>query len=99
MGNGLVRGNYEKHTGPAMLLELINGGHYSFTDMFKLVKNFGDGVGEGFTPMDTTYEIINTMSTAFLDVYLKGQKESKKILESNPWPDDLAVQRKGITAP
>jgi dienelactone hydrolase len=96
LGNGLVRANYEKHTGPVMLMEMINGGHYSFTDMFKLVKNFGDGVGEGFTPMDTTYEIINVYSTAFLDVYLKGQKEFKKFLETDSWPAEVAVQRKGL---
>jgi dienelactone hydrolase len=97
LGNGLIRGTYEKHTGPAMLMELINGGHYSFTDVGKTVKNFGDGIGEGFTPLETTYDIINSYSTAFLGLYLKGQTEYKKFLETNPWPEELAVERKGLT--
>lgn len=96
LGNGLVKSTYTRHTGPSMLIELINGGHYSFTDMFKIIKSFGDGVGEGFTPMEQTYEIINVYSAAFLDVYLKGQKDAKKVLDANPWTEEVAVQRKNL---
>ena len=95
VGNALISRNYEMHTGPAMLIELVNGGHYSFTDMFKLLKRFGDGVGDDFTPMATTYEIINSYGTAFLGAHLKGQKEYQEFLGSNPWPGELLVQHKG----
>jgi dienelactone hydrolase len=88
-GNELIRAYWEKHQGPAFLLELPNGGHYSFTDMFKINKNFGDGVGEGFTPMPDIYRIINAYSTAFCGVYLKGDKEYLPYLERNHWPDTL----------
>jgi len=96
IGNVMIKNTYEAHTGPALLLELIDGGHYSFTDMFKLSHNFGDGIGPGFASMETTYDIVNSYSTAFLGFFLKGQQEYKKFLESNQWPDELAVQRKGL---
>jgi predicted dienelactone hydrolase len=96
-GNSAIRDNHSKHTGPSFLLELKNGGHFSFTDMFKINKNFGDGVGEGkrrdtnepfqFTSMETTYKIINSYSVAFLGYYLKSEKEYASFLTENPWPD------------
>jgi hypothetical protein len=95
-GNAAIRDNHAKHTGPSYLLELKNGGHFSFTDMFKINKNFGDGVGAGkrrdsnepfeFTDMQTTYKIINSYSVAFLGYYLKGQKEYMTFLRENHWP-------------
>ena len=46
--------------------------------------------------METTYEVINSYSTAFLGVYLKGQKEYKKFLDGNPWEAEVEVKRKGL---
>ncbi|HEY7547764.1 MAG TPA: prolyl oligopeptidase family serine peptidase [Blastocatellia bacterium] len=96
-GNARIRDNHNAHKGPAYLLELKRGGHYSFTDMFKINKNFGDGVGRGkrrdtgepieYTPMEATYKIIDSYSIAFLGYYLKGQREYFDFLKSNHWPD------------
>ena len=90
-GNAAIRDNHAKHTGPSYLLELKNGGHYSFTVMFKINKSFGDGVGAGkrrdtnepfeFTLMEATYKIINSYSVSFLGYYLKGQKEYGNFFE------------------
>ncbi len=99
LGNGLIRSNHAAHTGPSFLLELKNGGHYSFTDMFKLNKNFGDGVGPGkrrdtnepfeFTSMELTYKIVNSYSVAFLGYFLKDQKEYWSFLSENHWPEAM----------
>jgi predicted dienelactone hydrolase len=99
LGNGLIRANHTTHTGPAFLLELKNGGHYSFTDVFKVNKNFGDGIGAGkrrdtnepfeFTSMELTYQIVNSYSVAFLGYFLKGQKEYWMFLSENHWPDTV----------
>jgi predicted dienelactone hydrolase len=104
-GNSAIRDNHAKHTGPSYLLELKNGGHFSFTDMFKINKHFGDGVGEGkrrdtnepfeFTSMETTYKIINSYSVAFLGYYLKGEKEYASFLSANQWPDVMIWDVKG----
>lgn len=103
-GNALIRHNHAIHKGPAFLLEMKNGGHYSFTDMFKLTKSFGDGVGVGkrlksgeevvFTPMETTYKIINAYSIAFLGYYLKGEKAYQDFLRENHWKDELLWEAK-----
>jgi hypothetical protein len=105
-GNTAIRDNHAKHTGASYLLELKNGGHFSFTDMFKINKNFGDGVGAGkrrdtnepfeFTAMETTYKIINSYSIAFLGYYLKSEKEYGSFLSDNHWPDVMMWDVKGI---
>jgi dienelactone hydrolase len=95
-GNAVIRANYARNTGPAFLLELKNGGHYSFTDMFKINPAFGDGVGAEFTPRDTTYEIVNSYSVAFLGIYLKGQKDYLKFLETNHWPEAMEWKTAGV---
>jgi dienelactone hydrolase len=108
LGNAFIRDNHAKHTGPSFLLELKNGGHYSFTDMFKINKNFGDGVGSGrrrdtnepfeFTSMELTYQIINAYSVAFLGYFLKGQKEYGRFLSENHWPDVMVWDVKNAPA-
>jgi predicted dienelactone hydrolase len=105
-GNAAIRDNHAKHIGASFLLELKNGGHYSFTDMFKINKHFGDGVGEGkrretnepfeFTSMETTYKIINSYSVAFLGYYLKGETSYLAFLSENHWPDVILWDVKGV---
>ncbi len=106
-GNTAIRDNHAKHTGPSFLLELKNGGHFSFTDMFKINKHFGDGVGEGkrretnepfeFTSMEATYRIINSYSVAFLGYYLKGEVSYMTFLSENHWPDVMKWEVTGIS--
>ena len=105
-GNLLIRVHHTLHTGPSFLLELKNGGHYSFTDMFKINKAFGDGVGSGkrrqtgeafeFTSMETTYEIVNACSLAFLDVYARGKRERLPFLLTNHWPEEVIWKISGV---
>ena len=105
-GNFLIRGHHTTHTGPSFLLEIKAGGHYSFTDMFKINKTFGDGVGPGkrrqtdepfeFTSMDKTYEIVNACSLAFLDVYAKGNRERLPFLLTNHWPAEVVWKASAV---
>lgn len=105
-GNARIRANHAQHTGASYLLEMNNGGHYSFTDMFKINKNFGDGVGSGkrlatgapitYTSMEKTYQIINAYSVAFLGAYVKGEREYLPFLQKNHWPDELRWETKGV---
>ncbi len=99
VGNSIVRSHHGKHEGPSYLLELKNGGHYSFTDMAKMNPDYGDGVGKGkrreggaeflFTSMETTYQIVNSYSVAFLKVYSKGENAALPYLKKNGWPEEL----------
>jgi predicted dienelactone hydrolase len=105
-GNALIRHNHQIHQGPAFLLELKNGGHFSFTDMFKITKQFGDGIGKAkrrdtgedfeFTAMEMTYKIINSYSIAFLGYYLKGEKAYLPFLKENHWQNEMLWEAKGL---
>jgi len=104
-GNFLIRGHHAMHTGPSFLLEIKDGGHYSFTDMFKINKTFGDGVGPGkrrgtdepfeYLSMDKTYEVVNACSLAFLDVYAKGKRDRLPFLLTNYWPTEVLWKTSG----
>lgn len=105
-GNERIRAVFAQHSRDGFLLELKNGGHYSFTDAFKIDKNFGDGIGQGkragtgepfsFTSMETTYQIINSYSVAFLGEFIRGEKEYLSFLQKNQWPNELIWETKGI---
>lgn len=105
-GNARVRDVFAKHQRDGYLLAIKDGGHYSFTDVFKIDKNFGDGVGKGkrggegagfnYTSMETTYAIVNSYSVAFLGLYVRGEREYLPFLQKNHWQTELAWDVKGI---
>ena len=105
-GNDSIRSNYAQHTGPSFLLEIKNGGHYSFTDLLKIDNNFGDGAGQGkrlstgeafnYASMDMTYQIINSYSVAFLGYYVKGERGYLPFMLKNHWPDEMNWELKGV---
>lgn len=105
-GNEAIRAAHAGHRGPSFLLEIKRGGHYSFSDMFKINKNYGDGVGTGkrkgtdemitFTPMETTYQMINYYSVAFLGCYVRGEREYLPLLRANRWPEEMNWKVAGI---
>lgn len=105
-GNARVRDVFAKHQRDGYLLAIKDGGHYSFTDVFKIDKNFGDGVGKGkrggegaeftYTSMETTYAIINSYSVAFLGLYVRGEREYLPFLQKNHWQKELAWDVKGV---
>jgi predicted dienelactone hydrolase len=84
--------------GPHCLVEMLDAGHFSFSDMFQFKPNFGDGVGQGdritkpgepveYLDMQTTYAIINSYSTAFFGVYLKEQAGYASYIANNQFPE------------
>ncbi len=107
-GNAFLRKYHADNEGPSCVLEFKNGGHYTFSDMFKINPSFGDGVGKGrrggaedgepfeYTSMERSYEIINAYSTAFCGLFLKGQAGYRAFLAKNHWPDDVDWQAKDI---
>ena len=107
-GNEAIRTNFAMHKGVALLMEITRGGHYSFTDMFKLDANFGDGVGTGkrkesgetitFTPMEVTYRMINAYSLAFLEYTIKGETRFLPFIRNNRWPDEMEWKASGLEA-
>ena len=84
-GNKVIRNYYKNSTGPKYFVEFMDGGHYSFTEMFQYRPNFGDGIGKGkritkdeevtFTSKDIIYRYTNGYSLAFLNKFVKGDDD------------------------
>lgn len=78
-----MRRYYEESHGPCYFVEFSNGGHFTFTEIFQFIPDFGDGIGTGervtngdpitYVSMEVAYPLINGYTTAFFGRYLKGQ--------------------------
>ena len=81
-GNEAGRQYVEGHQGPAYLMELVRGGHVSFTSCELYNEAYGNGIGEsnslskpGTTytplPMEEQHRIVNSHGLAFLNAHLR----------------------------
>jgi len=102
----LIRLNYEMRPPPKLMLEFINGGHYTFTDACILVPTlFGEGDGCGsntrfdngeefdYISHDLAFEIIDTYVTAFLGAYVKNQDSMVDYLKVDMHPEEVIYDR------
>lgn len=97
-----LRRYYDESRGPRYSIEFKNAGHFSFTEMYQIRPDFGDGVGEGkriasgepitFLPMETAYRLINGYGTAFFGKFLKGIGAYDAYLAANRNPDELITR-------
>ena len=97
-----LRRYYDESKGPHYSVEFKNAGHYSFTEMYQLKPDFGDGVGQGkrisngepiaYLPMEVAYKMTNGYTTAFFGKYLKGLDGYDAYLSANHNPDELIVK-------
>jgi dienelactone hydrolase len=99
-GNDNNRKYYEESKGPRYLVEILNGGHFTFTDVFQLNPNFGDGIGTGeritkpgepvtFLSMEKSYDITNSYSVAFFGLHLKQIGAYSEFLSKNHFPEEI----------
>lgn len=97
-----LRRYYDESKGPHYSVEFKNAGHFSFTEMYQLKPDFGDGVGQGkrvtngealtFIPMEKAYTLTNGYTTAFFGKYLKGLNGYDAYLAANRDPGELIVK-------
>ena len=82
-GNEAGREYVRRHEGPACLLELVRGGHVSFTSCELYNPAYGNGIGESkslsapgttYTPLDIVeqHRIVNSYGLAFLNAHLRA---------------------------
>jgi dienelactone hydrolase len=100
-GNERIRAYYDESKGPRYLVEFLNAGHFSFTEMYQFVPDFGDGVGLGkritngepvtYITMDVMFPLVKGYVTAFFGQYLKGLDYSA-YLSANRNPAELIVK-------
>lgn len=104
-----VRNRFEESKGPHFLVEVPDAGHFSFTDMYRLDPDFGDGVGTGeritrkgepitYISMDDSFRILNSYSVAFFGVYLKDQSDYMDFLTKNHF-GDMIIHKAVIPPP
>lgn len=101
-GNANIRKYYDDSKGPKYFLELPNAGHFSFTEMYQLKPDFGDGVGSGtritnaqpidYIKKDVIWPLINGYSTAFFGKFLKGQDGHDSYLAENHCPAEVILK-------
>ena len=97
-----LRNYYTESRGPRYSIEFKDAGHFSFTEMYQLKPDFGDGVGKGrrvtndealdYPPMTLVFPLVNGYSTAFFGKYLKGVEGYDAYLGENHHPDALVYQ-------
>jgi len=97
-----MRRYWEESKGPRYYVAFRNGGHFTFTEIFQFVPDFGDGIGTGervtngepldYAPMDVVYPLINGYTTAFFGRYLKGQQGYDVYLSENHNPEELTYE-------
>lgn len=101
--NADSREYYEETEAPKLLVNVVDAGHFSFSDMAQFRPDFGDGVGTGeritkpgesITYLDPAkaQAIANAYSTAFLGYVLKGLEGYQPFLETNHYEDDVEFE-------
>jgi dienelactone hydrolase len=91
-GNLFLRQNYANVAGPAWLIELVDAGHWSFTDIAGLIDAFDPGCGEGLrmgdsvTPFAYVDPVVSRAmvarhAAAFFALHLRGEGSAKGTLE------------------
>lgn len=106
--NDANREYIDNHTdGDAYLLEILRGGHVSFTSCEMYDQEYGNGIGVtnrcqkltedgSYLPLDIVmqHEIINRYGLAFLDRYLKGDETAGAYLSSNHFEGEALFRSK-----
>ena len=86
-GNAAAQDYATQHQGPAAYLEIVRGGHCSFTSCDLYNAAYGNGIGPSKSLAGGTYEpldiaeqhaVCNEYGRAFLDSHLKGRGEVPK---------------------
>ncbi|HEV8146965.1 MAG TPA: dienelactone hydrolase family protein [Bryobacteraceae bacterium] len=93
-GNARNRAYYEASKGPHYLVEIKDGGHYTFTSVEQYNPNYGNGIGKGkritipdqevtYLSPEESHRIVNAYTLAFFGMYLRGQSGYRGYLQKN----------------
>ncbi len=102
LGNGLIRGNFERATSPAWKIEVADAGHWSVSDLVGVVPGFAPGCGaderqtdgQPFTYLDaaTGRGIAAAYVTAFFKATLVADAGAEAYLSSPHPAPTVAVE-------
>jgi predicted dienelactone hydrolase len=104
IGNNLIRGNYDDANAPAWLVEFIDAGHWSYSDICALVSGFDPGCGEGtrqtngepftYVDIDETRARSADWITTFFAAYVLGDPMALAWLGEPPADAAITVESK-----
>jgi len=103
VGNTRNRAYYEASKGPKCLVEIKDGGHYTFTSVEQYNPEYGNGIGHGkritAPDQDVTYlapeqshKIVNAYGLAFLGLHLRGETGYRQFLAQNHYGDKIVYK-------
>jgi dienelactone hydrolase len=105
LSNAPTEANFRAHGGPKMWIDVIDAGHFSFSNGCPLGIGAGDGCGSGtrengdpftFLPDTRVHAITNFYQTALWGRYLKGVKGYADDLLAQPFGADATIERDGM---
>ncbi|MFT6277071.1 MAG: hypothetical protein ACJAZ0_003183, partial [Halioglobus sp.] len=105
LGNAVMRQNYDVAPSPAWKIEMADAGHWSFSDIARIVPAFDAGCGDGerqsvpgepFTYIDNVLarEITAAYGVRFFAAQLLGDEEAALALSISLDPGVVDVQSK-----
>lgn len=84
--------------GPHMRVNLVTGGHFTFSNMCELFGSLvpDDGCGEEFIEFGLAFRIINAYSLAFAQYHLFGTTTGMSLLDGTdqPWSAEVELDHK-----
>lgn len=97
-----LRTYFDASQGPRYSIEFKNAGHFSFTEMYQLKPDFGDGVGHGkrlaneepitYISKELVHTLTNGYTTAFFGKHIKGLAGYDAYLAANRNADELNLR-------
>lgn len=104
IGNNLLRGNYEDAAAPAWLVEFVDAGHWSYSDICALVDAFDPGCGEAtrqtngepftYVDIDETRARSSDWISTFFAAYLLEDADALAWLAAPPADDAITALSK-----
>lgn len=103
--NKVIRWQYETFAPPKFSLELLDAGHFTYSNMCDLIPDFGDGCGVGerhenpgtyfpYPDAFLAFDTINYYTLAFFGYFIKGQTEYMDYLKQEPFQDQIRYEYK-----
>ncbi len=100
IGNDVMRAQYDLAPVPKAKFELLDAGHFTYSNMCDLFSDFGDGCGTGeritngepltYVDSEAAFDVINGYTTAWFGAWIKGNPQYFEALEFRP--DDSTVR-------
>ncbi|MEM9730274.1 MAG: hypothetical protein AAF997_16965 [Myxococcota bacterium] len=101
-GNVVLQANFENANPPAYRLDLIDGGHWSVTNIAGIDTAYEPGCGDGtrqesgepftYLDVDRANDLTATFVTAFFVAHLNEDDAGFDLLDESAWSDDAVFE-------